>query len=69
MTIKQKILEYVKDHPRETAFQIARGIGEEPATVSGRLVSMRRRDEVVIAEGHFGPRGGRTYVMPGVDPW
>ena len=61
--MRQPILDYIKDHPLESATQIAEGLQKKPSSVASCLTTMTREGLVVRKEG-CGPRGGYGYEHP-----
>lgn len=60
LSIKQRLLEYVRRHPGESAYQMARVLGVQPADLSG--LCKRLTDAGVLRrERGRGPRGGFGY--------
>lgn len=54
------ILEYVRQHPRQSAWQIANALGYAAGSVSGILKRMLDEGTVTRTAG-LGPRGGFGY--------
>lgn len=47
---RQKILDYLREHPMSTCPTIASAVGATPKQTVARLTQMRKNDEVVAAE-------------------
>jgi hypothetical protein len=62
MTIKQRALVFVCDHPGSSAYQVAVAIGEKWGTVSSCLYREMRAGRIRRKNG-LGPRGGYGYFV------
>lgn len=60
MAKREKVLRYVQEHPGQSAYQVACGIGDSSAVVSSILYQEWRKGNVRRVEGG-GPRGGNVY--------
>jgi DNA-binding CsgD family transcriptional regulator len=60
LTQAQRIENYVRDHPGQSAYQIARALELDPSSVSSMLLGFVRKNKMQRIKGR-GPRGGFTY--------
>lgn len=62
-TLRENLISHVREHPGQTATQIARVLGRQSASVASTLLNLTHEGLLERQQGG-GPRGGWTYYVP-----